>query len=166
MDKDVQAAINAQIKHELESAYLYLAMCAHFESANLPGFARWMRLQAREELTHAMRLFDYVNARGGRVELQEIARPPAEFGSPLSIFETALKHERQVTGLIRKLHETAAARSDYATQVHLQWFITEQVEEEKSAATVVEQLRMAGGDSAALLILDRQLGARTEEVAG
>jgi ferritin len=95
MDIEVRDAMNEQIKYELESAYLYLAMSAHFEAANLPGFGRWMRIQAREELGHALRLFDYVIDRGGRIELQALGKPPAEFGTPLSIFEAALVHERK-----------------------------------------------------------------------
>jgi ferritin len=162
MDSDVQRAINEQIRHELESGYLYLAMCAHFEAANYPGFARWMRIQAREELGHAMRLFDYVHDRAGRIELQAIARPPADFDTPLSIFEAAFEHEKSVTRLIHKLNETAAFKNDYATQVFLQWFITEQVEEEKSASLAVEQLRMAGSAPAALLMLDGKFGARAD----
>jgi ferritin len=165
MDIEVRNAMNEQIKYELESAYLYLAMSAHFEAANLSGFGRWMRIQAGEELGHALRLFDYVLDRGGRIELQAIGKPPADFGTPLSIFEAALAHEKKVTSLIQQLHETALAKSDYATQVHLQWFVTEQVEEEKSASTAVEQLRMAGSDAAALLMLDRQFGARSDEQA-
>ncbi|MCI0437462.1 MAG: ferritin [Gemmatimonadetes bacterium] len=161
MDKKVQQAINQQIGHELESAYLYLAMSAHFETASLPGFARWMRLQAQEELGHAIRLFDYMHDRGGRIELQAIAGPPAEFGDPLSIFEAALKHEQKVTRLIHKLNELAGEKKDTATQVFLQWFITEQVEEEKNASAAVEQLRMAGSAPAALLMLDGRLGARS-----
>jgi len=163
MDTKVQKAINDQIKYELESGYLYLAMSAHFEAANLPGFARWMRLQAREELGHAMRLYNYVLDRGGRIELQAIAKPPADFGTPLSIFEAALAHEKQVTDLIRRLYETAITQKDHATQVYLQWFITEQVEEEKNAGTAVEQLRMAGDAAAALLMLDGRFGARSED---
>jgi ferritin len=163
LDTDVQAAINDQIRHELQSAYLYLSMCAHFEAANYPGFAHWMRLQAHEELEHALKLFDYTNERGGRVELQALAKPKAEFGEPLSIFEAALEHEKKVTALIHKLHETAGKKKDWATQVFLQWFITEQVEEEKNATGAVEMLRMAGSAPAALLMLDAKFGARSEE---
>ncbi len=161
MNSIVQRALNDQIRHELESAYVYLAMCAHFEAANYPGFAHWMRLQAKEELDHAMRLFDYMHDRGGRVELQALGKPPAKFGTPLEIFESALEHEQKITGLIHKLHATAVEKKDYATQVYLQWFITEQVEEEKSAGTAVEQLRMAGDAPAALLMLDGRFGARS-----
>jgi ferritin len=162
MKQAVQDAVNEQIKHELSSAYVYLSMSAHFEGENLPGFARWMRMQAQEELGHAMRLFDYVNQRGGQVILQAIEQPPHEFSSPLSIFEQALEHETKVTQLIEQLYETAVQHKDYATQVQMQWFITEQVEEEDSASLIVDQLKMAGNDRAALLMLDRQLGARTD----
>ena len=162
MKQAVQDALNEQIKHEVSSAYVYLSMCAHFEAEKLPGFARWMRVQAQEELGHAMRLFDYINQRGGRVILQAVEQPPHEFSAPLSIFEQALEHETKVTQLIERLYETAVQHKDYATQVEVQWFITEQVEEEDSASLIVDQLKMAGNDRAALLMLDRQLGARTE----
>lgn len=161
MKQPVQDAVNEQIKHELESAYVYLSMSAHFEVENLPGFARWMRLQAQEELGHAMRLFDYMNDRGGRVILQAIEQPTARFESTLGVFEMALAHEQKVTALIEKLYETAQANRDYATQVQLNWFLTEQVEEENSAELIVEQLRMAGNDRAALLMMDHKLGTRS-----
>ncbi len=156
----VQDAINDQIHHELYSAYIYLSMVAYFESKNLEGFAHWMRLQAQEEVAHAMRLFDHVHDRGGRVVLQAVDQPPAEFESPLDVFQKALEHERNVTGMIHRLYELARQENDYPTQVMLQWFIDEQVEEEKTAEGVVEQLRMAGGDATALLMLDAKLGAR------
>ena len=161
MKQPVQDAVNEQIKHELESAYVYLSMSAHFEAENLPGFARWMRLQAQEELGHAMRLFDYMNDRGGRVVLQAVDQPPSKFDSPLSVFEKALQHEQKVTALIEQLYETAQQHRDYATQVQLNWFLTEQVEEENNAELIVEQMRMAGNDRAALLIMDRELGSRS-----
>src|SRR5215211_84011 len=116
MKQAVQDAVNEQIKHELSSAYVYLSMSAHFEAENLTGFARWMRLQAQEELGHAMRLFDYMNQRGGRVMLQAVEQPPHEFGSPLSIFEQALEHESKVTQLVEQLYETSVQYRDYATQ--------------------------------------------------
>lgn len=160
MNQAVHDAVNEQIKHELDSAYTYLSMSAHFESENLPGFARWMRLQAQEELGHAMRLFDYLNERGARVTLQAVAQPPTSFDSPLSVFEKALAHEQKITRLIEQLYETAGENKDFATQVALQWFLTEQVEEENSVGLVVEQVRMAGENRAAMLMLDRMLGAR------
>lgn len=163
LKKAVQDAINEQIKGELESAYLYLAMSAYCESANLHGLARWMRVQSQEEVGHAMKLFDFVNDRGGRVILQAIAEPPYEFQSPLDMMEQALKHEQKVTGMINALYELAIKKNDYATQAHLQWFLTEQVEEEKNAHELVEKLKMTGEQSAALLLLDREVGQRGSE---
>lgn len=157
----VQEAINDQIKSELHSAYVYLAMTAYCEALNLHGFAHWMRLQSREEVSHAMKLFDYVNDRGGRVSLQAIAAPPLDFKSPLEMVQEVLQHERKVTAMINTLYEVALKEHDYATQVHLQWFLTEQVEEEKNASEIVERLKMAGTQPAALLLLDRELGARS-----
>jgi ferritin len=159
----MQDALNQQITEELESAYIYLSMSAHFEAENLPGFARWMRVQSQEEVGHALRLFDYGVERGGRVRLQALPQPPVDFGSPLSVFEQALAHEQKISSLIEQLYETAKQHSDHATQVMLQWFITEQVEEENNVGLVVEQVRMAGDNRAALLFLDRQLGARSKE---
>jgi ferritin len=156
----VQNAINDQIKHEFYSSYLYLSMSAYFETLSLPGFARWMRVQSQEEHEHAMKFFDFINDRGGTVELQALDQPPGEFQSPLDVFEQALGHERKVTSLIHKLYELALKENDYATQTLLQWFITEQVEEEKNAGQIVEQLKMTGGEPSALLLLDRDLAGR------
>jgi len=161
----VQAALNEQIKHELESAYVYLSMAAYFEAENHPGFAHWMKRQREEELAHAMRLFDHVHERGGRVRLQALAAPPADYASPLDAFEKALAHERKITGLIHALYELALAEKDYPAQVMLQWFIEEQVEEEDSAGRIVEALKKIGDDPAALFALDRELGRRGLEEA-
>ena len=158
----LEKAINDQIKNELYSAYLYLSMSAHFEANNMPGSARWMRLQSNEEMSHAMKLFDYVYERGGRVVLQAIDQPPADFGSTLEIFEQALGHEQKVTGMINAIYELAVKENDYPTQIELQWFITEQVEEEKSAGDIVEQLKMVGDHGPSLIMLDRALGARQD----
>ena len=166
LNKTVQDAINDQIKHEFYSAYLYLSMSAYCETINLPGFAHWMRQQHQEELAHAMKFFDFVNDREGSVELQAIDQPPSEFQSPLDIFQQALEHERKISGLINRLYELAVREKDYPTQTLLQWFITEQVEEEKNASQIVEQLKMTGGDSTALLLLDRELAARTSGPQG
>lgn len=160
LSKTLQDAINEQIKDELYSAYLYLSMSAHFETVHLPGFGRWMRLQSQEEVLHAMKLFDFIHHRGGRTVLQAIDQPPAGFKSPLDVFQQALDHERKVTGMIHRLYELAVKENDYATQVQLQWFITEQAEEERTAGEVVEQLKIIGDQTAALFMLDRQLGAR------
>lgn len=163
LSKKLQDALNEQIVRELESAYVYLSMVAYFEAENLRGFAHWMRLQRLEELEHAMKIFDFVIDRGSRVELQALQKPPAQFKSPLDAFEKALAHERKITGLIHKLYDLAAKENDYPTQVMLHWFIDEQVEEEKSASEVVDQLQMIGNNAAGLFILDARLGERKAE---
>jgi ferritin len=161
--KTVQDALNEQIKNELYSAYLYLSMSAHFEAANLPGFAKWMRIQAGEEQTHAMKFFDFINDRGGRVTLQAILQPPTEFTTPLAVFEQVLEHEGKVTAMIHNLYALALKENDYPTQVMLQWFINEQVEEEKNASHIVETLKLAGDKGGSLLMLDHRLGKRGGE---
>ena len=162
MKQAVQDAFNEQIKNELYSGYLYLAMAAHFAEQNLDGFAGWMRMQALEELKHGMRLYDHLVERGAHIELQAIAQPPSSFGAPQAIFEQALEHEQEVTAMITRLFELSRAEKDYPSELALQWFIDEQVEEEDQASRAVEQLRMAGENRAALLMLDRQFGARTD----
>jgi len=156
----LQKAMNNQIMHEMYSAYLYLAMSAHFEAANLPGMARWMRVQAGEEQAHALKFFDYVNERNGRVTLFSISQPPVDFGTPKAVFDKVLEHEQSVTDMIRQLYELAIEDKDYAAQGMLQWFIAEQVEEEKHAGEIVETFKMVGESPMALMMLDRQLGAR------
>ena len=154
-------ALNEQLKHEFYSSYLYLAMSAYCDSQNLTGFAHWMRLQADEEREHAMKFYDFILDRGGRVALPALPQPQRDFGSPANLFEQVLAHEQEVTSLIEQLHRKAVAEQDHPTQVFLQWFITEQVEEEKTASQILETLRMAGDNKVALLMLDRELGART-----
>ncbi len=158
-----QDAINEQIKDELYSAYLYLSMAAYFESTSLPGLARWMRIQSQEEVTHAMKLFDFVNERGGRVELRAIEQPPVEFESPRAVFEATYEHEQKVTGLIHGLYELALQENDYATQVMLHWFIDEQVEEEDSVSQILDMLERIGDKDQGLIMLDRELGQRGAE---
>jgi ferritin len=160
LSKTMQDAINEQIKHELYSAYVYLGMSANAESANWPGAAKWLRMQAAEEQGHAMKLFDFVNDRGGKVTLQSIDQPPQNFTSLLDVFEQVLAHERKVTALIHRLYETALAEKDYASQGMLQWFIDEQVEEEKNATQIVDALKLVGTQGTALFMVDRQLGGR------
>ncbi len=160
MDDSVRDAINKQINHEFQAAYLYLAMAGHFEVESLEGFGKWMRMQAREELEHGMRLFDYMVRRGVEVTLAPVDGPQAKFGSPIDIFKQALDHERKVTELINSLYEVATTKKDYPTQLELQWFIDEQVEEEASLGSVVEQLEMVGDNRAALLMMDERLGGR------
>jgi ferritin len=167
LGKAVQDAMNDQIKNELYSAYQYLAMAAYCESANLPGFAHWMRTQAREETEHAMKFYDFILDRSGRVVLQTIDQPVADFSSPLEVFEQALEHEQMVTAMINDLYGLAVTENDYASQTFLQWFVTEQVEEEKNAGDVVETLKMVGDKSEALFLLDRELAGRaTDEQPG
>ena len=164
LSKTVQDAMNEQIKNEFYSAYQYLAMAAYCESANLSGFAQWMRAQSQEEMEHAMKFYDFILDRGGRVVLQAMDQPVVDFGSPLEVFEQALEQEREVTAMINDLYGLAVRENDYASQVFLQWFVTEQVEEEKNAGDVVETLKMVGEKSEAFFLLDRELGRRgTEE---
>ena len=161
LSKAMLDGINDQIRKEFASAYLYLAMSAHCEAINLPGCAHWLRLQSQEEVGHGMKFFGYVNDRGGRVTLQAIEQPPGKFKSPLDIFQQTLNHEKMVTESIHKLFALAVKEGDYATQAMLQWFITEQVEEEKHASRLVEELKLAGQEGATLLFFDRQLGSRS-----
>jgi len=164
LSKEIQDALNNQIKNEYFSSYTYLSMAAYCESINMQGFATWMRLQSQEELAHAMRLFDYVLNRDGRVVLHAIDKPQTKFKSLKEIFQTVLDHEREVTGMINRLYEQAISENDHATSVELQWFIQEQVEEEKTANEVLDKLKLAGDSSSALLILDTQLAERSTAV--
>ncbi|MHC4441522.1 MAG: ferritin [Planctomycetota bacterium] len=158
--KTVLNALNEQIQKEFASAYLYLSMATHFEHENLPGFAHWMKVQAKEEMGHGMRIFDYINDRGGRVILGAIEKPPVDFGSPIEIFQQTLDHEKKVTASINALYELAIKENDYPTQVHLQWFINEQVEEEKSADTILQQLKTVEDGKYSLIIMEHQLSKR------
>lgn len=160
MKSEVSNAISEQIKHEFYSAYLYLSMAGSFEVASLPGFAHWMRKQSEEEREHAIKFFDFLLDRGEHVQLQGIDQPPYTFRSPLDAFEQALEHEKEITSHIHGLYDLCVRENDYPAQVLLNWFVTEQVEEEKAATEIVERLRMAGEDSAALLLLDKEMGER------
>ncbi|MFH0826268.1 MAG: ferritin [Candidatus Omnitrophota bacterium] len=156
----MQKAINKQINAELYSSYLYLAMAAHFEANNLLGFAKWLKMQASEENTHGMKFFEYVLERGGRVTLAEIAAPASEWKSPLAAFEAVYAHELKVTGLINDLLKLAKEEQDSASELMLQWFIDEQVEEETNASLIVEKLKMIKDAPQGLLMLDKELGER------
>jgi ferritin len=158
-------ALNEQLKQELYSSYLYLAMSAYCDSQNLPGFAHWLRLQANEEQAHAMKFYDFILDRDGRVQLQPLQQPPRDFGTPISLFEQVLGHEQEITSLIEQLYRKAASDQDHATQIFLEWFISEQVEEEKTASQLLETLKMAGDSKLGLLMLDRELGARQAAAA-
>ena len=156
----IQDALNKQINAELYSSYLYLSMSAYFESINLKGFASWMRVQTQEELVHAMKFYDYLIERGGKVVLSSIESPPTEWSSPLAIFENAYQHEQKVTGLINDLVDLAIAEKDHATNIILQWFVSEQVEEEASADEVVQKIKLMGDARGGIFMLDRELAQR------
>lgn len=160
LSKSLQAALNEQIKNEFSSGYMYLAMSSWFEDKGLPGFANWMRVQYGEELEHGLKIFDFINDRDGRALVLGFDAPPSEWKSPLDVFENSYAHEQKVTAMINALYAQAQKESDYPTTVLMQWFISEQVEEEKSAKLIVDQLRLAGDSGSALLLLDRELGAR------
>ncbi len=158
--KTLNEEMNTQIKLELYSAYLYLSMSAHFEAVNLEGFAHWMRVQAGEEQEHAMKFYDFIQERNGKIALQAIDQPPVEFTTPIAIFEQVLKHEESVTARINHLYELALKDNDYASQVFLQWFISEQVEEEKNASDILAVLKIIGEKSNAIFQLDHRLEKR------
>ena len=160
ISKKMEKALNSQINAELYSAYLYLSMVAYFESINLPGFSNWMRIQIQEETAHAMKIFDFVNERGGRVTLKAIEEPSTEWESPLAVFEATYKHEQKVTGLINELVNLAIEEKDHATRSFLQWFVDEQVEEESSVDQVLQQLKLVEKAPGGLHMLDKELGQR------
>ena len=160
ISKKMQDAINQQIQAEFYSAYIYLSMSAYFETLNLSGIASWLRVQFSEEQAHALKLYDYVIERGGEVELMAIDKPRSTWESPLAAFNEVLKHEQHVTALINGLYETAVAEKDYASQIMLQWFISEQVEEEANASQVVVDLERIEAHETAVLMLDHQMAKR------
>jgi ferritin len=163
ISKAVLDSMNNQVMHELYSAYFYLSMSAHCEAENLPGFAAWLRVQATEEQTHAMKFYEYILERGAKVTLQAIPQPPTEFGTPLSIFEQVYEHEQKVTSLINAIYNVAMAEKDVASQIFLHWFISEQVEEENNASQIVETLKKIGSSVGSLYQLDHRLGERGGE---
>jgi ferritin len=156
----MQKALNGQINAELYSAYLYLAMAAHLEDKGLPGMANWMQIQYQEETAHAFKFYRYLVERGGRVALDAVDKPPFEWRSPLATFEGVLEHERHVTDLINKLADLAVELKDHATQGVLAWFIAEQVEEEATAETIINKLRLLGETGPGLFMMDQELGQR------
>lgn len=161
LSEKMREALNGQLNAELYSSYLYMSMAAYFQGINLGGFANWMRVQAQEELMHAMKFYDFINERGGRVVMRPIEGPPTEWDSPLAAFEAVLEHEQKVTGLINDLVELALAERDHATNIFLQWFVTEQVEEEDSANEVIQQIKLIGEAQGGLFMIDRELAQRT-----
>jgi len=162
--KKVRQAMNDQIHHEIESAYIYLSMAAYFEAETYPGFSQWMKIQFEEEMAHAFRFYNFIHSRGERVTLQAIGEPQANFESILAVFEGALAHEQKITGDIHRLYGLAMDEKDYPSLSFLQWFIDEQVEEEEHVGEVVENIKRAGDNNHALLMLDRELGQRQPPV--
>lgn len=163
ISKIMQDAINDQINKELYSSYLYLSMAAYFEDRNLSGFSHWMRVQEAEEREHAMKLYDFLLERGGKVILKAIDAPKTEWKSTLEVAEEVAAHEAKVTASIYALYETALKEKDYPAQVMLQWFISEQVEEEKNAADIVANLKLIEERGTAVLMLDHRLAKRGAE---
>jgi ferritin len=161
MNKTVHDAINRQINAELSASYTYLAMSAYCARLNFPGFSRWLRVQSAEEHAHAMKLFDFLLDRGAAVELLAIAQPAGQYASVAAVFESALQQEFEVSKQIDALYELAFREKTFAAMAQLQWFLTEQVEEEKTAREIVAKFKLIGDDRPALLDLDRELGARS-----
>lgn len=160
ISEKMQSALNEQVNKEFYSAYLYLAMSAYCTKIGLPGFAHWMRIQYEEENMHVTRMYDYILNQGGDVHLKAIEEPPREYGSPLEIVEKTLEHEQFITGSIHRLMSQAIDEHDYATQTFLQWYVSEQVEEESNVQDVLNPLRMVGNDKGGLMMIDQKLGAR------
>ncbi len=160
ISKKMEKALNEQVNAELYSAYLYLSMEAYFKSLNLNGFANWMRAQTQEEVSHAMKIYGFIDERGGRITLKTIDGPQTKWDSPLALFKDVYKHEQKVTSLINNLVNLAIEEKDHATNTFLQWFVNEQVEEEASADHVIQQLKMMEKAPGGMFMLDRELGQR------
>ncbi len=160
LSKKLEEAVNEQIKWELYSAYLYMSMAGYFDSMNLRGFAHWLKVQAQEEHTHALRFYGYMIDRGGRVQLLPIDGPPHEWKSPLNAFQDGFTHETQVTARINNLMNLAIEASDHATTNFLQWFVAEQVEEEANFDAAVQQLKLVGNEGNGMFLIDREMAAR------
>ncbi len=158
--KKINTALNAQVNAELFSAYLYMSMSAWCSQRSLSGMANWMRCQAQEEQFHAMKIYDYILERGGHISLDAIEKPSAEWDSPIALFEETARHEAKVTGLINDLVSLSIKEKDYAAHIFLQWFVTEQVEEEASVSEVLERMKMIGDDSAGMFAMDMELAKR------
>jgi ferritin len=161
LPEKMEKALNDQLNAEMYSSYLYLSMNAFFKSIGLEGFANWMYAQAQEEIMHAMKFYDFINQRGGRVILRQIEAPATEWDSPMAVFEATLKHEQKVTGLINDLVETALQDHDHASNIFLQWFVSEQVEEEENVEGVLQQLKLLSDAKGGLFMIDRELANRS-----
>lgn len=157
----MQKALNDQVNEEMFSSYLYLSMAAYFEAKNLKGFANWFRIQSQEEQAHAMKFFNFILQKGGKVSLKQIEAPKSDWKTIPEAFSDTLKHEQKITGLINKLVEVSMAEKDYATHTFLQWFVTEQVEEEANVEDLIQKLEMIGENKSGLYMIDNELGSRT-----
>ncbi|MFO8028899.1 MAG: ferritin [Cyclonatronaceae bacterium] len=160
LSQKMEENLNKQINAEMYSAYLYLAMSSYFEERNLPGFANWMYIQAQEEMTHAMKIYRYINDRGGKITLYSIDGPPDNWENAIQVAEEVFAHEQKVTEMIHNLVNIAKEEKDHSTDNMLQWFVSEQVEEEKNADELLQQLNIVNGEGQGLLMLDRELGQR------
>ena len=160
LPKKIESAFNDQIRDELQSAYLYLAMAADCEKQSLPGCASWLRTQWEEEIAHAMRFYNFIIDRDGTVELKALDPPGVSYGSPLAVFEKALENERQVTAAINNLYDLVQKERDFPSQPLLDWFVTEQIEEEATVGQIVDDLRRVGDQGEGLFLLDKELGRR------
>lgn len=160
LNEKMEKALNEQVTWELYSSYFYLSMSSYFESISLSGCATWMRAQAQEELYHAIKIYDYINERGGRAIMESIDKPPSEWDSPLHVFEEVLAHEQKVTGLINDLANLALDERDHASGIFLQWFVSEQVEEEASVGEVLDKFKLIAEDKGGLFAMDQELGKR------
>ena len=156
----VADALNDQLNHELDNAYIYLATAAWFAERNFPGFAHWMRIQHTEEMDHAHKLFGFILDRGGKISLDRIEKPACDFSTPKDVFASALKLEQETTERINRLYALAVEENDFATQSHLKWYVDEQVEEEKNVSEILAMLAMAGDSKGTLLMLDHRMGKR------
>ena len=161
MKTNLVEAFHTQIQAEFQSSYVYLSMAAWFTENNLPGFAQWMRVQWEEETQHAMKLVDFLHNRGEAVVLHAIASPTASYSSPLDVFEHVHLHEQKITASINALYELSLQEKDLPSQVMLQWFINEQVEEEALVIEIIERLRLVGSDGPSIYLVDREMGTRT-----
>ncbi|MHC4295422.1 MAG: ferritin [Planctomycetota bacterium] len=160
ISEKMQDALNGQINEEMYSSYLYLQMSGWFEAINLPGFANWMYVQSQEETVHAMKIFRYLTERGGKVALQEIKAPPQKWAGPLAAFEAAYAHEQHISRCFTKLTALARELADNAAEIFLQWYVTEQVEEEANADEIVKKLNLMADAPGGMFMLDRELAAR------
>ncbi len=160
LGEKMQDALNKQLNNEIYSAYLYMSMSAYSTFIGLKGFANWFMVQYQEEMTHAMKIYNYINDQGGQVKLMALAQPMTEFESPLDMFEKTLEHEKFITKCINELVDLAISEKDHATNIFLQWFVTEQIEEEGNDNDIIAKLKLIGDNGNGLLMLDKELATR------